>query len=84
MVPSGYVGDPMVFKRIITAHGLLMIFFFVMPMLIGGFGNWLLPLYLGGVDMAFPRLNKLRFWLLPPRLLLLVGSFFLETGVGAG
>jgi cytochrome c oxidase subunit 1 len=61
-----------------------MIFFFVMPILIGGFGNWLIPLYLGAQDMAFPRLNKLRFWLLPPSFLLLIGSFLVERGVGCG
>lgn len=34
--------------------------------------------------MAFPRLNNLRFWLLPASLLLLIGSFLVEGGVGAG
>lgn len=76
MYPSGFFGDPMVFKAVITAHGLIMIFFFVMPVLIGGFGNWLVPVFLGSADMAFPRMKNLRFWLLPPRLLLLLGSFF--------
>jgi len=34
--------------------------------------------------MAFPRLNKMRFWLLPPAFFLLLGSFIVEQGVGAG
>ena len=82
--PGRILKDPQLYKRIITAHGLIMIFFFVMPVLIGGFGNWLIPLYLLRSDMAFPRLKKLRFWLLPPALFLLLGSFVVEKGAGTG
>ncbi|MCA3554874.1 cytochrome c oxidase subunit I [Aestuariivirga sp.] len=67
----------------VTAHGLLMIFFMVMPAMIGGFGNWFVPLMIGAPDMAFPRMNNISFWLLPPALVLLVISMFVEGPPGA-
>ena len=81
--PDSDLLDPNFYNALLTNHGTIMIFMWIVPASIGGFGNYLLPLMIGARDMAFPRLNALAFWLVPPSGALLLGSF-LFGGAQAG
>lgn len=82
--PGSLIGDDQIYNVIVTAHAFVIIFFIVMPIIIGGFGNWLVPLILGAPDIAFPRINNISFWILPPSLTLLLASSIVENGAGTG
>jgi len=76
-------GDHQLFNVIITAHGIMMIYFMVVPTM-AGFANYMVPVLIGAPDMAFPRLNNVSFWILPPRIVLILRSVFVEQGMGTG
>ncbi len=76
--------DGHLWNVLITGHGVLMMFFVVIPALFGGFGNFFMPLMIGAPDMAFPRLNNLSYWLYVAGTCLAFCSVFVDGGAGPG
>jgi cytochrome c oxidase subunit 1 len=71
------------YNELITLHGTVMIFMWVMP-IFSGFINFVVPLMIGAKDMAFPRLNALSYWLLISGSLLMMSGFVLGGLPDAG
>jgi len=66
----------------VTMHGTIMVFF-VVSLAISGFANFLIPLMIGARDMAYPFLNALSYWTVVPACLLMLLSFFVQSGAAA-
>lgn len=75
MIPANY-------NRVLTMHGVMMVFLFIVPGIPATLGNFLLPLMIGAKDVAFPRLNRLSYWLFV--LGATIGSLALMTGLDTG
>jgi cytochrome c oxidase subunit I len=71
------------YNQLFTMHGTTMIFLFIIPIL-AGFGNYIVPLQIGALDMAFPRVNALSFWMLPLAGITLYSSYLLGGPADAG
>ncbi len=75
MSPGEDIMDPNVYNTVMSWHGIVMVAVAVAALL-GGFGNYVVPLLIGAEDMAFPRLNGLSYWLVPPVGVLLILTLF--------
>ncbi len=67
--------QPEFYNQLLTMHGTIMLFLWIIPAG-AAFANYLIPLMIGAEDMAFPRLNAVAFWMIPPGGILLLSSFF--------
>jgi cytochrome c oxidase subunit 1 len=72
------------YLSLVTMHGTIMVFFVLSTAPVSGFGNLLIPLQVGARDMAFPFLNGLSYWTFLPGCLVILASFFVESGAAAG
>ncbi|MEP6995944.1 MAG: cbb3-type cytochrome c oxidase subunit I, partial [Acidobacteriota bacterium] len=63
LTPAGDVFQAQTYNKLFTTHGVLMVFFFMIPGIPGVLGNFLIPLMIGAKDVAFPRLNLLSWYL---------------------
>jgi cytochrome c oxidase subunit 1 len=63
LTPAGDVFQAVTYNKLFTTHGVMMVFFFMIPGIPGVLGNFLIPLMIGAKDVAFPRLNLLSWYL---------------------
>ncbi len=69
--PTGTIfKDAGLYNQAFSIHGIVMIFLFIVPGIPATLGNFLLPLMIGAKDVAFPKLNRLSFWVY------VAGAFF--------
>jgi cytochrome c oxidase subunit I+III len=81
--PGGQILSGLAYNETVTAHGLIMVFWFLSPFAFG-FANYLVPLQIGADDLAFPRLNALSYWMYLLSGVLLGVSFFQEGTLSTG
>ena len=63
LTPQGTVVDPETYNKLFTIHGIVMVFFFLIPSIPAVLGNFFVPLMIGARDLAFPRLNLLSWYI---------------------
>jgi cytochrome c oxidase subunit 1 len=61
--PDGALVQAKTYNELFTAHGVIMVWFFLIPSIPSVLGNFLIPLMVGARDLAFPRLNLLSWYL---------------------
>jgi cytochrome c oxidase subunit 1 len=77
--PEGRL-DPNFYLSLVTIHGTIMVFFVLTAGLSGTFSNLLIPLQLGARDMASPFMNMLSYWFFFTASMIMLATFFIETG----
>src|SRR5580698_2895260 len=83
IVPEGLLGSAEAYNRLFTMHGVVMVWFFLVPAVPVTLGNFLIPLMLGARDLAFPKLNLLSWYLFVAAGLVVLYALF-AGGVDTG
>ena len=78
LTPAGDLVQADTYNRLFSSHGIMMIFFFLLPVIPGTLGNFLIPMMVGAKDMAFPKINLLTWYLLLTGTLIMI--YALVTG----
>jgi cytochrome c oxidase subunit 1 len=76
--PQGALVEPDTYNKLFSIHGIIMVFFFLVPSIPATLGNFLIPLMIGARDVAFPRLNLMSWYIF------VTGCFFALYAVAAG
>ena len=71
---------PEVYNQFGAMHGTIMVFLGVVPLAVGAFGNYIVPLQIGTIDMAFPKLNMASYWVFFVGGIVMLASFFATGG----
>jgi cytochrome c oxidase subunit I len=79
MTPHSDLVESETYNKLFTLHGIIMIFFFLVPGIPGVLGNFLVPIMIGARDMAFPKLNLMSWY-----LFMIGGCFTLFVTVSGG
>src|ERR1035441_8640206 len=77
--PQGALVQPETYNKLFTLHGVVMIFFFLIPSIPAVLGNFLVPLMIGARDLAFPKLNLLSWY-----IFMVGGMFTLYSAIAGG
>src|SRR4029079_3278231 len=79
LIPTGMLMSADAYNRVFTMHGVIMVFFFLIPSIPATLGNFLVPIMIGAKDLAFPKINLLSWY-----IYVLGGLFALAALVGGG
>ncbi len=79
LTPAGILVQPETYNKLFTTHGIIMVFFFLIPSIPAVLGNFLVPMMIGARDLAFPRINLLSWY-----VFIIGGSFTLYSVISGG
>ena len=80
LLGEGGLMPPEMYNSLGAMHGTIMIFLGVVPLAFGAFGNYFVPLQIGAIDMAFPKLNAASYWMYFVGGVVMVTGFFVPGG----